>query len=297
MARANASSSKPRPTFTMCPLRRYTATGSPRFDGVGSVTCTGNRASGAFDRTSAVDLPASLVFHHRMRCGTKPRSFAKRSIDWPLFRHALRTPRASCSDHYPRCAMRDEDDRQIQIRAPESIAGRIPPRIGKLLERTVDEDRRWSWVVDGTLVPTRDHSMAAKSKNYRWSCNAQVLIRRADLRVIAIAAGGPGNRNDTVHYRGSTVQVKCRSQGRVLADGGYRGVPELILPVFRSNRILRDQRWRKHRKRRARVEHALARLKDWRVLRDHRRRGRELLDTVRAVAALHNIKLEQRDNS
>jgi hypothetical protein len=177
------------------------------------------------------------------------------------------------------------------------IISDLTPRIGKLLERTVDEDRRWSWVVDGTLVPTRDHSMAAKSKNYRWSCNAQVLIRRADLRVVAIAAGGPGNRNDTVHYRGSTVQVKCRSHGRVLADGGYRGVPELILPVFRSNRILRDQWWRKHRKRRARVEHALARLKDWRVLRDHRRRGRELLDTARAVAALHNIKLESRDSS
>src|SRR5207245_3424684 len=39
MARANASSSKPRPTLMMCPLRKYTATGWPRFAGADSVTC------------------------------------------------------------------------------------------------------------------------------------------------------------------------------------------------------------------------------------------------------------------
>ena len=126
-------------------------------------------------------------------------------------------------------------------------------------------DRRESWVVDGTLVPTRDHKAAAKSKNYRWSCNVQVLVRRRDLRV--------------------------------LADGGYRGVPELRTPVFRKNRILRNQAWRRHRKRRARVEHALARLKEWRVLRDFRRKGESLLETVRAVAFLENLRSELRDNA
>ena len=45
----------------------------------------------------------------------------------------------------------------------------------------------------------------------------------------------------------------------VLTDGGYRGVPELITPIFRGNRIVRDRRWRQHRRRRARVEHAIAR--------------------------------------
>jgi hypothetical protein len=48
-----------------------------------------------------------------------------------------------------------------------------------------------SWVVDGTLVPTRDHARAARSKNDRWSCNAQVLVRRRDLFVIATKASGP----------------------------------------------------------------------------------------------------------
>ncbi len=173
----------------------------------------------------------------------------------------------------------------------------ITRRLADLFAPTVDRDRRWSWVVDGTLAPTRDHAAAAKAKNYRWSCNAQVLVRRADLHVIAVMGGGPGNRNDTVHYRGSEIERLCQDHKRVLADGGYRGIPELQTPVFRENRIVRDAAWRQHRRRRARVEHALARLKDWRILRDHRRRGHSLPATLQAVAFLHNLKLELRDSS
>jgi len=156
-------------------------------------------------------------------------------------------------------------------------------------------DRRAAWVVDGTLIPTRDHACAAKSNNYRYSCNAQVLIRRRDLRVLATYAGGPGNRNDPTHYRRSRIEALCKAHMRVLADGGYRGIPELLTPRFRNNRIVRDAAWRRHRRRRARVEHAIARLKTWRVLRDHRRRGRHLDDTLGPVAFLHNLRLELRD--
>jgi hypothetical protein len=158
-------------------------------------------------------------------------------------------------------------------------------------------DRRESWIVDGTLLPTRDHAHAAQSKNYRWCCNAQVLVRWRDLHVIATTAGGPGNRNDPIHYRGSPIEALCKDHGRVLADGGYRGVPELVTPIFRRNRSVRDRAWCRHRRRRARVEHALARLKNWRVLRDHRRSGCHLDTTLRAVAALHNLSLEIRDSS
>lgn len=55
------------------------------------------------------------------------------------------------------------------------ILADLTPRLAALLEPT-DRDRRRSWIVDGTLVPTRDHGAAAKSKNYRWSCNVQVLV-------------------------------------------------------------------------------------------------------------------------
>jgi hypothetical protein len=177
--------------------------------------------------------------------------------------------------------------RIVAALTPKLAALLVPPR----------RDRRVSWVVDGTLIPTRDHTRAAKSKNYRYSCNAQILIQRRDLRVVATSAGGPGHRNDRVHYRGSPIEALCRAHERVLADGGYRGFPELTTPMFRGTRIVRDDVWRRHRRRRARVEHAIARLKTWRVLRDHRRRGCHLDDTVRAVAFLHNLKLDDlRDN-
>lgn len=180
--------------------------------------------------------------------------------------------------------------------AVHRIVATMTPHLADAGAKHRPTDRRETWVVDGTLIPTRDHRRAARSKNYRWSCNAQVLIRRRDLRIIATTAGGPGNRNDPVHYRGSNIEALCRHHGRVLADGGYRGVHELVIPVFRNRRIVRDRAWRRHRRRRARVEHAIARLKNWRVLRDHRRHGHHLHHTLQAVAALHNLKLELRDS-
>jgi len=186
----------------------------------------------------------------------------------------------------------------ISKSAVHRILSTLVPKLAAMASADRLEDRRWSCVVDGTLIPTRDHTRAARSKNYRWSCNAQILIRRCDLRIVATVAGGPGNRNDPVHYRGSTIETLCRQHGRVLADGGYRGIRELVTPRFRGRRILRDRAWRRHRKRRARVEHALARLKNWRVLRDHRRRGRHLSDTMKAVAYLHNLHVDElRDKS
>ncbi len=173
----------------------------------------------------------------------------------------------------------------------------LVPRLAALLRGSPRGDRRRTWIVDGTLVPTRDHRAAAKAKTYHWACNLQVLVRHSDRSVVAIAGGGPGNRNDPVHYRGSLVEPLCRAHGRVLADGGYRGIGELATPAFRRNRIVRNAAWRRHRRRRARVEHVIACLTQWRVLRDHRRRGRHLLATAQAVAYLHNLKTELRNSS
>jgi hypothetical protein len=116
------------------------------------------------------------------------------------------------------------------------IVSTMTPRLAALGCNHMPDDRRESWGVDGTLIPTRDRTRAAKSKNYRWSCNAQILIRRRDLWIISTTAGGPGNRNDPMHDRGSSVEQLCRRRGRVLADGGYRGVTELVTPRFRHNR-------------------------------------------------------------
>lgn len=87
----------------------------------------------------------------------------------------------------------------------------LVPRLGALFERTQHGDRRRTWIVDGTLVPTRDHLAVAKSKNDRWSCNLQVLARHKDLRVVAVGGAGPGNRNDTVHYRARRSSGSARA--------------------------------------------------------------------------------------
>jgi hypothetical protein len=42
------------------------------------------------------------------------------------------------------------------------------------------------YIVDGTLVPTRDRSIAASSKNYRYSTNLQVVINANTRLVVAI---------------------------------------------------------------------------------------------------------------
>jgi hypothetical protein len=54
-------------------------------------------------------------------------------------------------------------------------------------------------IVDGTLVPTRDHTVAAKSKNYRYSTNHQVVIH-ADTQLI-VAVGAPCRATATTRSR------------------------------------------------------------------------------------------------
>src|SRR4051812_42346356 len=105
--------------------------------------------------------------------------------------------------------------------AVHRIVDRLCQRIGRLRFGSRKQDRRFSWVLDGTLVPTRDHAGAAKSKNYRWSCNLQVLVRRRDLRVIAVGGGGPGNRKDPLHYRAAAPAAAWPRPGPGLSDRRY----------------------------------------------------------------------------
>jgi hypothetical protein len=45
-----------------------------------------------------------------------------------------------------------------------------------------------------------------------------------------------------------------------------------------------------HRRIRARVEHVIARLKDWQILRQCRRRGDAINHTLQIIAGLWNLK-------
>ncbi|GHF61643.1 hypothetical protein GCM10018787_07410 [Streptomyces thermodiastaticus] len=81
----------------------------------------------------------------------------------------------------------------------------------------------------------------------------------------------------------------------VIADGGYRGTG-LVIPHRRERGQTDLSDWkedhnRSHRKVRARVEHAFARMKSWKILRDCRFKGGGVHRAVLGVARLHNLTL------
>lgn len=87
-------------------------------------------------------------------------------------------------------------------------------------------------IVDGTLVPTRDHSVAEWSKNYRYSTNHQVVID-ADTRLVAVVGRPlPVNRNDCKAWALSGAE-EAVGRTTVIADGGYRGTG-LVIPHRRG---------------------------------------------------------------
>lgn len=178
-----------------------------------------------------------------------------------------------------------------------SAVHRVLDTLGPFLALAPVRKRRVDQVaiVDGTLVPTRDHTLAASSKNYRYSTNLQVAIDADTRLVIAVGDPQPGNRNDTLAYRDSGM--KDQLDGRpVVADGGYQGNPDVIIPYRRARGQERLPAWQdewntNHRQVRAAVEHCFARMKTYKILRDYRRAARTLKTTAAGIALLHNLAL------
>lgn len=151
-------------------------------------------------------------------------------------------------------------------------------------------------IVDGTLVPTRDRTVAASSKNYRYSANLQVLVHAETRLVLAVGRPLPGNRNDCSGFRASGIDSAC-GKATVLADGGYQGTGALI-PHRRKAYQDRLEGWKddhnaSHRRVRARVEHAFARMENWKILRDCRGRGDGVYWAASRIARMHNLALSQ----
>ena len=94
------------------------------------------------------------------------------------------------------------------------FTGLEPGQFRKLVR--VVAQRGGDEIADGTLVPTRDHRLAAPSKNYRYSANVQVAIDADTRLVIATGDPQPGNRNDCTVYRTSGIDQKL---GRASGDG------------------------------------------------------------------------------
>ncbi|MEU9994192.1 transposase [Streptomyces sp. NPDC050848] len=178
----------------------------------------------------------------------------------------------------------------------KSAAGRIIDHLGPMF--ALQSRKRFVkdavLIVDGTLVPTRDHAIAERSKNYRYSTNHQVVID-ADTRLVVVV-GRPlaGNRNDCKAWELSGAKSSVGNI-TVIADGGYRGTG-LIIPHRREPGQTELPAWKEahnisHRKVRARVEHTFARMKTWKILRDCRLKGDGVHHAMLGIARLHNLAL------
>jgi hypothetical protein len=164
----------------------------------------------------------------------------------------------------------------------------VPTLAGTLRPEPANHDE--PWIIDGTLIPVHDQTITAPSKNYRRSINTQILISSRHRTVIAVGHCWPGNRNDVI-IAGHTLAHLLTGSQMVLGDGGYRGIKAITTPRRdRSGRTIRDHHWRLHRRIRARVEHVMARLKDWQLLRQCRLRGNAINHSLQIVAGLWNLR-------
>ncbi|MFB6678830.1 transposase [Streptomyces sp. NPDC056390] len=148
-------------------------------------------------------------------------------------------------------------------------------------------------IVDGTLVPTRDHAVAEQSKNYRYSTNHQVVIDADTRLVVVVGRPLPGNRNDCKAWEESGAKAAV-GKSLTMADGGYPGTG-LLTPHRRTPGeelpAWKQEHNHSHKQVRARVEHVFARMKTWKILRDCRLKGDGVHHAMLGIARLHNLNL------
>ncbi|MFB6632145.1 transposase [Streptomyces sp. NPDC056362] len=178
----------------------------------------------------------------------------------------------------------------------KSAADRIIDHLGPML--ALQPRKRFAkdtvLIVDGTLVPTRDHTTPERSKNYRYSTNHQV-VTDADTRLVVVI-GRPlaGNRNDCKAWEESGAKAAV-GKTLVIADGGYPGTG-LVIPHRRKHGQNELPAWKEehnksHKQVRARVVHVFARMKTWKILRDCRLKGDGVYHAMLGIARIHNLAL------
>lgn len=145
-------------------------------------------------------------------------------------------------------------------------------------------------IIDGTLNPLHDQSITAISKNYPRSINAQIIICAHRRHLMAVRHCWRGNRNDVIVAR-ATVAHLLDATPPILGDGGHRGIASITTPPrATTGRIIQDDHYRAHRRVRARVEHVIARLNDWQILRQRGRHGDTINHSLQATSGLWNPK-------
>jgi hypothetical protein len=131
-------------------------------------------------------------------------------------------------------------------------------------------------IVDGTLVPTREHTVAEQSRNYRYSTNHQVVIDADTRLVVAVGRPLPGNRNDCKAWELSGARpLSGRPLSSPTVDTGAQArSSRTAASAARTNFPLgRRGTTPPTAKSKARVEHVFARMKTWKILRDRRLKG------------------------
>ncbi|MEW2387943.1 transposase [Streptomyces venezuelae] len=176
--------------------------------------------------------------------------------------------------------------------AADRIIDHLGPKLAFQPRRRFRQDT--VLIVDGTLVPTRDHTVAEQSKNYRYSTNHQVVIDADTRLVVVVGRPLPGNRNDCRAWAESGAKDAVGAT-MTTADGGYPGTG-LVIPHRRATGQAELRGWkqehnRSHKQVRARVEHAFARMKGWKILRDCRLKGDGVHHAMLGIARLHNLAL------
>ncbi|MFE6551554.1 transposase [Streptomyces sp. NPDC057746] len=177
----------------------------------------------------------------------------------------------------------------------KSAADRIIDHLGPLLALQPRKRFRKDTVliVDGTLVPTRDRSIAEQSKNYRYSTVHQVVIDADSRLVVVVGRPLPGNRHDSRGWEESGAKDAV-GHTMTIADGGYQGTG-LVIPHRRTKGeelpAWKEEHNRSHKQVRAPVEHTFARMKGWKILRDCRLKGDGVHHAMRGIARLHNLVL------
>ncbi|MFD5861982.1 transposase family protein, partial [Streptomyces chartreusis] len=138
-----------------------------------------------------------------------------------------------------------------------------------------------------------DRQVGASSRNYRFSANVQVIVDADTRLVIAAARPVPGTTADAHAWRASGLAQHCQGV-TVLGDGAYLNCQMVVPHRKRPRRPLlpgEEADNAAHRKVRARVEHVIGRMKNYKILRDCRQRGKGLHHAVQAVAHMHNLAL------
>ncbi|MDX2565205.1 transposase family protein [Streptomyces sp. TX20-6-3] len=118
----------------------------------------------------------------------------------------------------------------------------------------------------------------------------QVIIDADTKLVIAAARPVPGNTADARAWRDSGL-AQHYDGVTVPADGATTPASSSRTANAPAGPSCQAKRRTTHRKVRARVEHAFARMKHYKILRDCQQRGNGLHHAVQAVAHMHNLTL------